>query len=91
MREVEQLQQWVKGNPIHNKKRDECCPDFSCCSPGLLAPKEVRETFYNAYIKGNNKVTDRLLMEFLSKMIEKGKKPYYKIHIAGLEASRREL
>lgn len=29
----DQLVEWVNGNPTHNKKRDECCPDFSCCFP----------------------------------------------------------
>lgn len=40
-----QLDQWVIGDSIHNNIDDECCPDFSCCSPELLQPKEIRETF----------------------------------------------
>jgi len=24
------------GKPYHNKFDDECCPDFSCCHPGLF-------------------------------------------------------
>jgi len=40
-----QLEEWVKGNPIHNKIDDECCPDFSCCKPKFLAPFEIRQTF----------------------------------------------
>lgn len=40
-----QLDEWVKGNSIHNDVDDECCPDFSCCNPNLLQPKEIRETF----------------------------------------------
>jgi len=31
MKKEEQLTEWVKGNSIHNKEQDECCPDFSCC------------------------------------------------------------
>ena len=38
-RDLYQLDEWVKGNPIHNNVDDECCPDFSCCRPELLAPK----------------------------------------------------
>ncbi len=40
-----QLDEWVKGNPIHNDTDDECCPDFSCCKPDYLQPLEIRETF----------------------------------------------
>jgi hypothetical protein len=40
-----QLNEWVKGNAIHNTVDDECCPDFGCCNPSNLQPKEIRETF----------------------------------------------
>jgi hypothetical protein len=40
-----QLEEWVKGNPIHNTKDEECCPDFSCCTTNSLQPLEVRQTF----------------------------------------------
>lgn len=40
-----QLEEWVKGNSIHNSMDEECCPDFSCCSPELLQPLEIRKTF----------------------------------------------
>lgn len=38
----EQLELWVRGKSVHNDERDECCPDFSCCSPELLAPEHER-------------------------------------------------
>ncbi len=41
----EQLEQWVKGISVHNPTRDECCPDFSCCRPNLMAPEEQRRRF----------------------------------------------
>jgi hypothetical protein len=41
----EQLEQWVKGISVHNDERDECCPDFSCCSSELMAPANERELF----------------------------------------------
>ena len=44
----EQLDAWVNGEPHHNMARDECCPDFSCCQPELLAPKDVRLEFAEA-------------------------------------------
>ncbi len=45
---AEQLAEWLKGNPVHNKIRDECCPDFSCCEPRLLWPEERRQEFADA-------------------------------------------
>lgn len=44
-----QLEQWVKGNPLHNPIGDECCPDFSCCNPELLIPEEVLQKFKQAH------------------------------------------
>jgi hypothetical protein len=44
----EQLAEWVKGNPIHNEDRDECCPDFSCCDKALLADEQTRKAFVEA-------------------------------------------
>lgn len=48
MTSEEQVKKWVKGKSIHNTERDECCPDFSCCQPELLAPFEVREKFQDS-------------------------------------------
>ena len=44
----EQLAAWLEGNSFHNNDRDECCPDFSCCDPELLADKKTRQAFVNA-------------------------------------------
>lgn len=44
----EQLDLWVKGHAVHNgatRKQGECCPDFSCCHPGMLWPEERRKAF----------------------------------------------
>jgi len=86
MKHIEQLNLWVEGQSIHNDELGECCPDFSCCRPELLAPKEVREIFRHAYLKGNEETTMRLLMEFLAKSLVG-----QNVYIAGLEASRQEL
>ena len=40
-----QLDEWVKGNSIHNDVDNECCPDFSCCNSKISTPIEIRETF----------------------------------------------
>jgi len=80
---------WLNGNPQHNKIDNECCPDFSCCKPELLAPIEIRQLFYNAEINNNHRLVDRLLGEFLSKMIDYiPSKP--KVYIAGLDYLRQE-
>lgn len=46
-----QLQEWVNGRCHHNKERDECCPDFSCCQPELLADQDVRIQFMLAWLE----------------------------------------
>lgn len=66
----EQLDKWVAGKPIHNNSRPllggECCPDFSCCKPALLAAPETRLAFKNADQKGREK----MLMKFLAVMLQ---------------------
>jgi hypothetical protein len=81
---------WVNGNPKHNYTDGECCPDFSCCNPELLAAKEVRELFYKADQTGNDKVRSRMLGEFLGKMVD-AMPDKTKVHIVGLDVSRQEL
>jgi hypothetical protein len=42
---AEHMDRWVKGDSIHNGPnpgKGECCPDYSCCFPELLAPKSER-------------------------------------------------
>ena len=56
-----QFEEWVKGNPTHNKERVFCCPDFSCCQPALLAPEEVRRKFRDA----DEKTQIEMVMDFL--------------------------
>ncbi len=70
----EQLDEWVKGNSIHNAERDECCPDFSCCQPHLLALECERVAFKNA----DESTRMQMLMMFLGSAFSDAK-----IHIAG--------
>jgi hypothetical protein len=92
----EQVRLWaIEDKSVHNNdipwlKGGECCPDFSCCKPELLAPKEVRMLFYKADMEGDTKTTSRLLGEFLSRLIEFAV-PKKKVHIAGLTEQRMEL
>lgn len=74
----QQLLDWVKGNSIHNAVRDECCPDFSCCRPELLAPLEEREHFLVA----TEPERTRMLGMFLGRAMATIK-PEKKVYIAG--------
>ena len=48
MKPRDQLELWLAGESVHNDERDECTPDFSCCRPELLAPKDTRQAFVDA-------------------------------------------
>jgi hypothetical protein len=64
-----QLEEWVKGNPIHNTNRDECCPDFSCCR-GAIADKDVRERFAKAIHENDDYTKMEMLGMFLGAAFE---------------------
>lgn len=76
MKPDEQLQRWVDGDPVHNDNHPagieggECCPDFSCCKPDLLAPPEVRQAFQRACEEGDEKTVNRMLAGFLGALIK---------------------
>ena len=53
----DQLEQWVAGESLCPNTRGECCPDFSCCTPELLADYTTRRAFLDA--------TDESRMSFL--------------------------
>ena len=79
----EQLEKWVAGESIHNNERDECCPDFSCCDPELLAPREIREKVLAAYNAKDQSTMHAILGMFLTALIKKsGAKDVY---VAGHE------
>jgi hypothetical protein len=77
----EQIDRWVAGDPVHNGENSgngECCPDFSCCKPHLLAEEAVRRRYKEA---GSQERT-QMLMEFLGAMIaDHGKEK--EVYIAG--------
>lgn len=66
MKVEKQLKEWVNGNPIHNAERDECCPDFSCCT-GKMAEQDVRDRFLKAYQEGDKTVMNLMLKMFIRK------------------------
>jgi hypothetical protein len=61
----EQLSRWVAGVPTHNSERDECCPDFSCCYPPLLASRSVRERYAAAVERGDERERESMAGLFL--------------------------
>jgi len=60
----EQLKLWLDGTPTHNPDSDECCPDFSCCVPELLAPVEERFGFVQAWERGEVPIMESFLGAF---------------------------
>jgi hypothetical protein len=56
----EQLEKWVVGISEHNRERDECCPDFSCCQSKYKASEDERRTF-----RDRPELRDSMLMGFL--------------------------
>lgn len=92
----EQLERWVVGESVHNDESGECCPDFSCCQPRLLASKEERKAFAEADRRGDEKSKLTMLGGFLGAAISlaadlreaKGEK-HPKVYIAdGIEHSK---
>jgi hypothetical protein len=78
----EQLQSWLQGQPMHNPTRDECCPDFSCCHPELLAPEHVRKAFVDAHARGCEATKVNMLYMFLGRALQQ-RAPDAKVHLAG--------
>ena len=62
----EHIDRWVSGESVHNKEKDMCCPDFSCCIDGINTPVEIKERFAEAYKSNNDIVLLELLDDFLS-------------------------
>ena len=71
----EQLDEWVKGNSLHDTERDECCPDFSCCQKHYKAPPDERALF-----RDRPELRDKMLIGFLgAALFSEGKN----VHVAG--------
>ena len=52
---AEQGKNWIQGEPKHNFVRDECCPDFSCCTPSLFEhDRTKRIEIHNEWALKNN-------------------------------------
>ena len=73
---VEQLRLWVEGKSLHTDKLGEdfklpegltveCCPDFSCCAPQHLWPKEKREELQKLYLSPESEERDEKIHRML--------------------------
>lgn len=81
----EQLEQWVLGNSLCPNDRDECCPDFSCCTPELLADENTRK----AFAKANKETRMSMLGMFLGAGIAfMGKDK--EVHITGFDDPEKQ-
>ena len=55
---------------IHNRKTDECVPDFSCCEESINTPKSVKKAFIEAF-NLNDDSHIQFLYSFLGDMIKR--------------------
>lgn len=74
-----QVEQWVRGRPLHNAIRDECCPDFSCCGSQIW-DKDVREKFKHARDSGDVMGVQHYMLMSISKLAADAGA---NVHIAG--------
>lgn len=81
MNSEEQLQKWLEGESVHDDKGD-CCPDFSCCEPTLLWPKEKREKFVKLQHDGQDRQVIGMLLESLEALM-RFKAPGKKVAVVG--------
>jgi len=70
MDERKQLEEWVKGNSIHDDENDICCPDFSCCYEELLSEENIRTKFFEAYERGDYQMIGLFASVFRLKLLE---------------------
>ena len=82
MKIQDQLDEWVKGNPIHNQERDECCPDFSCCNDKKMVSEDIRKRFAKAYYEKDEETQNEMLMMFLGNVF-----PDKYVYVAGSKAN----
>jgi hypothetical protein len=84
MTNLEQLEEWVKGNSVHNSEHGQCCPDFSCCVKEITTSVGEKLVFLDAFKQGDTDATDGMLMMFLSQLLTV-KFPDKDVHVAGFQ------
>lgn len=71
-RTISQLECWANGKSIHNKRDDECCPDYSCCVSKINTPLAERINFKDLYQEGGINAIAHLSAEYLGNAIING-------------------
>lgn len=84
--QLDQLRAWVDGNPYHDSVNNTCTPDFSCCRPHLLIPKEEREQFLERWLAGDLSFVQERCMGFLNALLEDHYKEVGGVYITTGEA-----
>jgi hypothetical protein len=69
MKREKQLEMWLDGAAMHNIELDECCPDFSCCRPELLASEDERKNFVRFYKSNNQEGVMEMLAIFFERLV----------------------
>lgn len=64
-----QIKHWAVGVPTHNPIANECCPDFSCCTPSLLMTVAARQRFLEAHLSGDDKTRSSMLLMCLGELL----------------------
>ncbi len=59
-----QLDEWAKGNSLHNDVDGYCCPDYSCCVPTLKAFTRARAIYVQSFILTDEYILDQLQSMF---------------------------
>ena len=82
-----QLSEWVAGRPFHLKiegvaEYESCCPDFSCCTPEMLQPVEVRKAFLVANEDDRTKFLGGFLQGMMAKMMEEREDKDVRVYVA---------
>lgn len=80
MTSLQQIEEWAKGNPIHDSKKNQCCPDFSCCT-GDIVEEKVRLRFKKAFVEKDHDTVNQMLMMFLGRAIRSNTNT--RVYIAG--------
>ena len=78
----EQVERWVEGESIHNgesREVGECCPDMSCCIPGALQPRHVRELFRDS----DERAREPMLLAFLGNALAADGGDENTVYVAG--------
>ena len=59
-----QVNRWYDGQSLHNHIDNQCCPDYSCCYPALVATSDCKHAFRKAVAIQDEDLVAELVMNF---------------------------